>query len=147
KVVTDFADAQFNNDLQAVNSDVLTSVYDACGKLISKITVSYDAEGNRKTRKTETFSSKDENPVSVVDIDYSGAALGMDGEVQMGSVTTVTHDLKCNKISTTETHFEPKTGAPVPNAQWQADIAVAAPTGQAPSYSKKYTETKNANGE
>ena len=71
KIVTDYRDATFNNDLAPINCTVTTKVTSVEGKLVSQSSTEYDAEGNPAKKTTEVYSSKTGALFSTVTSDYA----------------------------------------------------------------------------
>ena len=71
KIVTDYSNVTFNNDLAPINCTVTTTVTNAAEKLGSKTETKYDSEGNPKTKVTKIYSSKTEKLFSTVTSDYA----------------------------------------------------------------------------
>ncbi|MEM8650471.1 MAG: hypothetical protein AAGF54_08085 [Pseudomonadota bacterium] len=71
KIVTDYSNATFNNDLAPINCIVITTVTNAAGKLCSKTETKYDSQGNPKTKITKVYSSQTEELFSTVTSNYA----------------------------------------------------------------------------
>lgn len=143
RIVTDYTGARFNNDLQVVNSDVVSKTYDAAGQVLSITTTSHDAQGKVTRRVIERLAPGTGATLSTTVADYSGADFDTHGAASGGSVIlTTTTASGARTVTRRELPRRPGTAQPLA-AAWPTPLGLATP---APSYTRNVSEATDASG-
>jgi hypothetical protein len=104
-IVTDYVNAEFNNNLNPVNSTIKTTVTTADGMVRSESDTSFDDNGDPVKKVSQLFRKKNGKLFSTVTVDYSNVTFSHSHNPMAGKVEITTVLADGSATSHTERNF------------------------------------------
>lgn len=125
-IVTTYEGAQFNNDLQVINSKRTLDTCDPTGARLAQTIVAHDGRGNVVSKATDVYHPRTGALIAQVQADYGNAVFNHKNKAISGNISIKTSNLLTQETTTVLRTLAPLQDAPAPAQSVAASAAVQA---------------------